>query len=40
LRIMRPFNRFASDPRYNALLEDVGLSDQDVAQASAVDLAG
>jgi len=40
LRIMRPFNRFASDPRYNALLEDIGLSDQHVAQASALDLAG
>jgi TolB-like protein len=38
LRIMRRFTRFASDPRYDALLEEVGLSDQDVAQAAAVDL--
>ena len=40
LRAMRRFTRFASDPRYDALLEKVGLSDQDVAQAAAVDLAG
>ena len=40
LRLFRPFSRFASDPRYDALLEEVGLSDQDVAQATAVDLAG
>src|SRR5215469_3520141 len=40
LRIMRPFNRFASDPRYDALLEEIGLSDEDVARASAADLAG
>jgi tetratricopeptide (TPR) repeat protein len=40
LRRMRRFNRFASDSRYDALLEEVGLSDQDVAQAAAVDLAG
>lgn len=39
LRLMRRFTRFASDPRYDALLEKVGLSDQDVAQAAAVDLA-
>jgi tetratricopeptide (TPR) repeat protein len=39
LRAMRRFNRFASDPRYDALLEEVGLSDQAVAQAAAVDLA-
>jgi serine/threonine-protein kinase len=40
LRIMRRFTRFASDPRYDALLKEAGLSDQDVAQAAAVDLAG
>lgn len=40
LRVMRRFTRFASDPRYDALLEQVGLSDQQVAQAAAVDLAG
>jgi tetratricopeptide (TPR) repeat protein len=40
LRIMRRFNRFASDPRYDALLENIGLSDQDIAQGAAVDLAG
>jgi len=40
LRITRRFNRFASDSRYDALLENAGLSDQDVAQAAAVDLAG
>lgn len=40
LRVMRRFTRFASDPRYDALLEEVGLSDHDVAQATAVDLAG
>ena len=40
LRHMRRFTRFASDPRYNALLENVGLSDQHIAQAAAVDLAG
>lgn len=37
---MRRFMRFASDSRYNALLEKVELGDQDVAQATAVDLAG
>jgi TolB-like protein/tetratricopeptide (TPR) repeat protein len=40
LRIMRRFTQFASDPRYDALLKKVGLSDQDVAQAAAVHLAG
>ena len=40
LRVMRRFTRFALDPRYDALLEKVGLSDQDVSQAAAVDLAG
>jgi serine/threonine-protein kinase len=40
LRFMRRFTRFASDPRYEDLLERVGLSDQQVAQAAAVDLAG
>jgi len=40
LRPMRRFTRFASDPRYNELLEKVGLSDQDIAQAAAVDLSG
>ncbi len=40
LRLMRRFTRFTSDPRYNALLENVGLSDEDIAQAAAVDLAG
>jgi len=40
LRITRRFNRFASDPRYDVLLEKVRLSDQDVAQAAAVDLPG
>ena len=40
LRVMRRFTRFASDSRYDALLEKVGLSDEDVAQAAAVDLAG
>ena len=40
LRMMRRFTSFASDPRYDALLEKVGLSDQDVLQAAAVDLAG
>jgi serine/threonine-protein kinase len=39
LRAMRRFTRFASDPRYDALLKKVGLSDEDVAQAAAVDLA-
>jgi len=33
LRAMRRFTRFASDPRYDALLKKVGLSDQDIAQA-------
>ena len=37
---MRRFMRFASDSRYNALLEKVELGDQDVAEATAVDLAG
>ena len=36
----RRFARFASDSRYDALLEKVGLSDQHVAQSAAVDLAG
>ena len=40
LRLMRRFTRFGSDPRYDALLEKVRLSDKDVAQAAAVDLAG
>jgi TolB-like protein/Flp pilus assembly protein TadD len=40
LRFMRRFTRFASDPRYEALLEKVGLSDPQVAQAAAADLAG
>ena len=40
LRNMRRFAQFASDPRYDALLEKIGLSDQDVAQAAAIDLAG
>ena len=40
LRVLRRFRPFASDPRYDALLEKVGLSDQHVAQATAVDLAG
>jgi hypothetical protein len=40
LRFMRRFTRFASDPRYEALLEKVGLSDPQVAQAGAADLAG
>jgi len=39
LRIMRRFTRVGSDPRYDALLEDVRLRDQDIAQATAVDLA-
>ena len=39
LRFMRRFTRLATDPQYDALLEQVGLSDQDVAQAAAVDLA-
>jgi hypothetical protein len=34
LRFMRRFTQFASDPRYDALLEKVGLSDQQVAQAA------
>ena len=40
LRWRRRLTQFASDPRYDPLLEKVGLSDQDVAQAAAVDLAG
>jgi adenylate cyclase len=40
LRFMRRFTQFASDPRYDTLLEQVRLSDQDVAQAAAIDLAG
>ena len=40
LRLMRRFTRFAADPRYNVLLEKVGLSDEDIAQAAAVDVAG
>jgi len=36
---MRRFTRFASDSRYDALLKKVWLSNQDVAQAAAVDLA-
>jgi adenylate cyclase len=40
LRIMRRFTRFASDPRYDELLENVGLTDQDIAHAAALDLAG
>lgn len=40
LRVLRRFRRFGSDLRYDPLLEKVGLSDQDVAQAAAVDLAG
>jgi serine/threonine-protein kinase len=39
-RAMRFFIPFASDMRYDALLEKIGLSDQDVAQAASVDLAG
>lgn len=40
LRVMRRFLPVASDARFDALLEKVGLSDQDVAQAAAIDLAG
>jgi serine/threonine-protein kinase len=40
LRALRQFSPIASDPRYDRLLERVGLSDQHVAQASAIDLAG
>ena len=40
LRASRRFSQIASDPRYDRLLEKVGLSDQHVAQASAIDLAG
>ena len=39
LRVMRRFRPFASDARYTALLEKVRLSDEDVAKATAVDLA-
>ena len=40
LRCIRRFTTFASDSRYDVLLEKVGLSDQDAAQAAAIDLAG
>ncbi len=39
LRLMRRFTHFASDPRYGALLESVGLSDRDVAQVVSAELA-
>ena len=40
LRVMRRFLPVASDPRFDVLLEKVGLSDHHVAQAAAIDLAG
>jgi TolB-like protein len=40
LRAIRRFLPMASEPRYDMLLEKVGLSDQHVAQATAIDLAG
>jgi hypothetical protein len=40
LRCIPRFQPFELDPRFSVLLEKVGLSDQDVAQAAAVDLAG
>jgi serine/threonine-protein kinase len=40
LRVMCRFLPVASDPRFDVLLQKVGLNDQDVAQAAAIDLAG
>jgi serine/threonine-protein kinase len=39
-RAMRPLSACASDPRYDVLLEKIGLSDQYVAETAAIDLAG
>jgi hypothetical protein len=38
-RVMRPFFPVASDPRFDALLDQVRLGDQHVAQDAAIDLA-
>jgi len=40
LRLMPQYQPLDSDPRFGALLQKLGLSDEDVAKASAVDLAG
>jgi adenylate cyclase len=40
VRGLRRFLPVASDPRFDALLEKLGLSDQHVAQAAAIDLTG
>ena len=40
LRLLRQFLPVASDPRFDALLNQVGLSDQHVAQEAAIDFAG
>jgi tetratricopeptide (TPR) repeat protein len=39
-RVLRAVSPIASEPRYDMLLEKVGLSDQHVAQVTAIDLAG
>jgi hypothetical protein len=40
LRFMPRVQHFESDARFDVLLQKLGLSDEDVAKASAVDLAG
>ena len=40
LRLLRQFLPVASDPRFDVLLHQVGLSDQHVAQEAAIDFAG
>jgi hypothetical protein len=40
LRYMPHFQRFDLDPRFHVLLQRIGLSDQDLTQFTAVDLAG